>query len=161
MRLGLSTILTAALAVGLMACSSSTGDGAGGSGGTGAGGDDDTTTGAGGDDAGTTTGAGGGEGGGTSDGVCDFANAPIEGDSVLCDPDCEGAFPGESGLFAQCTITCDPTGDGAECGDLTCFDDGEGSGVCLYSCDGVECPGSGLYTCDQDALFCNPDGVSE
>ena len=160
MRLGLSTILTAALAVGLMACSSSTGDGAGGSGGTGAGGDDGTTTGAGGDDAGTTTGAGG-EGGGGTDGVCDFANAPIEGEQVACDPDCELGFPGASGSFAQCTITCDPTGDGAECGDLTCFDDGEGSGVCLYSCDGVECPGSGLYTCDQDALFCNPDGVSE
>lgn len=164
MRLGLSTVLTAALAVGLMACSSSTGDGAGGSGGAGAGGDDSSVS-AGGNGAGgdTATGTGGGGGGDTGDGVCDYANAPVVDGDVTCDVDCEFGFPGASGDFAQCTTACDPAGDGSDCGDgLSCFDLGDGTGACLYSCaDGAACPGSGLYVCDQDALFCDPDGATE
>ena len=36
-----------------------------------------------------------------------------------------------------------------------------GEGVCLHDCiDGTACPGTGEYVCDQEAFFCDPDGVA-
>jgi hypothetical protein len=176
MRLGLSTVLTAALAVGLMACSSSTGDGAGGAGGSGSGGGDttsqgggDTTSQGGGDTTSqgggdtTSVGGGGGAGGGTTDGECVVENVAIVDDEVACDADCDAALPGTSGEFAMCTITCDPAGDGSDCGtELVCAETTDGGGICVYSCaDGASCPGASEFVCDQETLVCDPDGASE
>ncbi len=163
MRLGLSMMLMAALAAGSVACSSSTGDGAGGSGGAGSGtGGDDAGSG-GGTTAAVGTGGGAGTGGGDgSDGLCETENVAVDAaGEALCDVDCELAFSGGNPDFAQCTITCALDTD---CGDeLVCFvDAASGEGVCLFDCiDGNACPGVGEYVCDQEAFFCDPDGVSE
>lgn len=166
MRLELSTILSAVLVASLAACSSSTGDGTGGSGGTGTGGGGtggDTTTGTGGDD--TTVGTGGAGGGAQCEDDCDCVveNVDASGEVVECDADCTVAFLGASETVAMCTIECDPLGDGAECGaDLICFEVSDGAGVCLFSCVGEDaCPGSAEFVCDQEALYCDPDGISE
>lgn len=158
MRLGYS-ILMAALAAGSVACSSSTGDtgtGGGGTGGaTGSGGDDSTVSAGGGTGTGGDAGTGGGD---TGDGVCVTENVEVDvNGEAFCDVDCDVAFPGATGEFAQCTISCV---DDTDCGDLTCFDF-DGAGICLHDClDGNACPGSSEYVCDETANFCDPDGVS-
>jgi hypothetical protein len=136
--------------------SPATGTGSGGDTGTGSGGD--TGTGSGGDtgSGGSGTGTGTGGGGG-SDGVCVVENVEAGG---ACDVDCDAILAGSSGEYEMCTISCDPL-DGSECGaDLVCTELEDGTGICVYSCDGTECPGSSEYICDQDLLICDPDGVA-
>jgi hypothetical protein len=153
MRLGLSTVLVAALAAGLVACSSSTGDtGAGGSGGAGEGGG--VTTGEGGS---TTTGEGGSGGGGQTcadDCACVLELVEI---GAACDADCDATFGSDTA--DMCTVTCSealPCGS-VDDGTLECATDGTNS-VCVYTCNnGDACPGG--YVCDEAAEFkvCIPD----
>ena len=90
-----------------------------------------------------------------------FAMVDADG-NVLCDEGCDTAFPNADATIAMCTITCDPDGDGAECGDLTCFGDGDGGGICLFDCiDGNACPGTSEFICNEEVNFCDPDGISE
>ena len=151
MRLGLTTLVIAALATsGLTACGNSTG----GSGGGGGSGGSDTTsqggstseTGTGGDD---TTAGTGGEGGGTA-ATCGIANVAAESD---CDAGCDAYLANADETVIMCTISC--TGD-ADCGDTGTVCE---AGACIYTCaDGAVCPGG--FVCDEaDTLVCVPDTI--
>jgi hypothetical protein len=149
MRLGISTLLVAALATaGLVGCGDSD-TGAGGAGG--AGGSDTGTggadTGTGGEDAGSGGGSGGGD-------VQECTVEIVEPDGA-CDAGCDGTLSSETA--DMCTFLCsaDEPCPESDAGTYECITDGA-TALCAYTCAGGDaCPNG--YICDEATTVCLPD----